>query len=143
MTKEPMTQGLIRRIRRIKRKYGIDDSQIKAKIAEHDQAEVKAQAAQIRNKERRIKTKEINRKYSENPRKVHREILKKNIEVKNPPKKEDLEQFWRPLFENAKQHQENEWIETVKLENEEKATMGKFNISNEHFENQIQGSRKL
>ena len=41
MINEPKTQSLIRRIKRIKRKYGINDSQIQAKIAEH-QAEVKA-----------------------------------------------------------------------------------------------------
>ena len=116
----------------IKRKYGINDSQIQAKIADH-QAEVKALAAQIRNKERKIKTKEINRKFSENPRKVHREILKQNIDVKNPPKKEELEQFWRPLFENPKQHQENEWVETVKAENEHKTPMAKFIIYDEHL----------
>ena len=52
----PYTVSLKRRIKRIQRKYGIDDSQIPAKVAEH-QEEVKALAAQIRNKVKAQKVK--------------------------------------------------------------------------------------
>ena len=116
------------KIGQMERKYGIDDSQIQARIAEH-QAEVKALSAQIRNKEKNQKAKEINKSFSLNPRKVHREILKQNIEIKNPPDKKELEQFWRPLFENPKTHTEGEWIETVKEENKDKTHTNKLLIS--------------
>ena len=52
MTYQPVTQHLIRKVKRIKRKYGIKDNrEIPGRIAEH-QAEIKGIAAQIRNKER-------------------------------------------------------------------------------------------
>ena len=136
---EPHTASLKRKIRRIKRKYGIDDSQIQARIAEH-QAEVKALAAQIRNKEKNQKAKEINKSFSLNPRKVHREILKQNIEIKNPPDKKELEQFWRPLFENPKTHTEGEWIETVKEQNKDKAHMNKLLICQEDIKRKLDES---
>ena len=62
MTYEPVTKHLIRKVKRIKRKYGIKENKdIPGRIAEH-QAEIKALAAQIRNKERKENTKTINKK---------------------------------------------------------------------------------
>ena len=53
MTHEHVTKHLIRKVKRIKRKYGIKENKdIPGRIAEH-QAEIKALAAQIRNKERK------------------------------------------------------------------------------------------
>ena len=72
-----------------------------------------------------------------NPRQVHREILKQNIEVKNPPDQKDLEGFWCPLFENPKTHQESEWIETVITENTDKPTMRKLFISQEDIKRKL------
>lgn len=77
----PPTRHLALKIGRLKRKYNIQDSQIKAKIAEH-QAHIKGLAAQIRNKERKINFKRINKLFAENPRKVYRELINNIIEVK-------------------------------------------------------------
>ena len=112
MQYQPITKHLLQKMRRIKRKYGIrDDSEIPGRIAEH-RAEVKALAAQIRNKERKEKSKIINKQFGENPRKVYRNIMKQSIEVENPPSKTELEQFWRPLYDNTIQHQENDKLLT-------------------------------
>ena len=40
-----------------------------------------------------------------------------------PPEKESLENFWRPLYETEKIHQEHDWIETITEKNENKAAM--------------------
>ena len=137
MQYQPITKHLLRKMRRIKRKYGIrDDSEIPGRIAEH-QAEVKALAAQIRNKERKENSKIINKQFGENPRKVYRNIMKQSIEVENPPSKTELEQFWRPLYENTTQHQENEWIDTITAANETKHPMSTLTIGIDHLKNKL------
>ena len=109
---------------------------MKGRIAEH-QAEIKALAAQIRNKEKTEKAKVINKQFGENPRKVFREILKQTIEVEKPPPKEELEQFWRPLYENPIQHQESEWIKAITSANKEKHPMLPFTIELEHLKRKL------
>ena len=37
------------------------------------------------------------------------------IQVDEPPEKQELENFWRPLYETEKQHTEGEWINIVKV----------------------------
>ena len=137
MTYEPVTKHLIRKVKRIKRKYGIKDNKdIPGRIAEH-QAEIKALAAQIRNKERKENTKTINKKFGENPRKVYREIMKESIEVLKPPCEEQLENFWRPLYETPVQHKENEWINTIISENRERQEMAPFIIDLDHMKRKL------
>ena len=118
----PPTRHLALKIGRLKRKYKIEDHQIKAKIAEH-QAHIKGLAAQIRNKDKRINHQRINKLFAENPRKVYRELISDTIEVDKPPQKEDLETFWRPLYETEKQHQEGPWVEKIIESNEPKPKM--------------------
>ena len=118
----PPTKHLALKVGRLKRKYKIEDHQIRAKIAEH-QAHIKGLAAQIRNKDKKINQKRINRLFAENPRKVYRELISDTIEVENPPKKEELEQFWRPLYETAKQHQEGPWVQKIEATNAPKPKM--------------------
>ena len=128
MSNEPNTKHLIRKIRRIKHKYKIkDDDQFQARIAEH-KIEVKALAGQIRNREKKENTKTINKQFGQNPRKVYRDIMKEEILVEKPPKEEELNQFWRPLFENQKHHTESDWVETIIEENANKPHMMAFTI---------------
>ena len=54
----PPTKHLALKVGRLKRKYKIEDHQIRAKIAEH-QAHIKGLAAQIRNKDKKINQKRI------------------------------------------------------------------------------------
>ena len=122
VTSGPLTKSVTRQVARIQRKYKITDRQIRARIAEH-QAEIKGLAAQIKNKEKRINTKIINSQFATNPRKVYRELINETIEVTTPPEKESLENFWRPLYETEKIHQEHDWIETITEKNENKAAM--------------------
>ena len=71
MATKPVTKHLALKIRRIQRKYNIMDKDTRAKIAEH-KANIKGFAAQIRNKEKKIQQKVINKQFAENPRKVYR-----------------------------------------------------------------------
>ena len=96
-TSEPPSRNLLNRLRRLKRKYGISEEQFKAKIAEH-QVQLKALAAEIKNRGKKAEVKQINKQFKENPRKVYRDLIEENIDVENPPAKDKLEEFWRPLL---------------------------------------------
>ena len=49
--------------------------------------------------------------------------MKESIEVLKPPCEEQLENFWRPLYETPVQHKENEWINTIISENRERQAL--------------------
>ena len=132
----PPTRHLALKIGRLKRKYKIEDNQIKAKIAEH-QAHIKGLAPQIRNKEKKINHKRINKLFAENPRKVYRELISDTIEVVTPPKKEDIEQFWKPLYETEKQHKEGPWVETIIKSNEPKPKMNVINFDSDTIKRKL------
>ena len=123
-------RNLLKKIDIIKRKYNVNNAQIEGRMAEH-QATVKALAAEIRNKEKKFNTKQINKQFAENPRIVYRNLARETITVQDPPKAEEVERFWRPLFEDPKQHQESQWIETIKEKNRGKQQMAELVITEE------------
>ena len=137
MTKnEPLTRSLINRVHRIQRKYNIDSSEFKAKVAEH-QVTLKGLSAELRNKEQKIENKRINSLFKENPRAVYRELKEETISVDKPPDKTELENFWRPLFETAKDHQENDWVDLVITKNDEKPEMLDMFITPDVIKNKV------
>jgi len=69
-SKEPPTKNLINRRSRLKRKYNISQDQFNAKIAEHS-TQLKALAAQLRNKTKKIENKRIIHQFRENPRNIY------------------------------------------------------------------------
>ena len=136
MTSEPATRNLMNRLRRLKRKYGISEEQFKVKIAEH-KARLKALAAELRNRTKKAEKKNINKQFKENPRTVYRNLTEETIEVENPPEKETLEQFWRPLFENPKEHTESRWVREVIHQNKDKDEMHVFDITHEDIKDKL------
>ena len=130
MNTQNHARNLLRKIDGIKRRYNISNDQMEGRLAEH-QAIVKGLAAELRSKEKKIKTKQINKQFAENPRVVYRSIARETIEVREPPKEEEVERFWRPLFEDPKQHQESQWIETIIEKNREKQEMPELVITEE------------
>ena len=122
LSSRPLTKNLVIRIHRLERKYKIKDGNLRAKIADH-QATIKGLAAQARNKERKINQRVINKKFAEHPRKVYRDLKDEDIQVEDPPEHHELETFWRPLYENEKQHTEGEWIKVVEDKNRDKGNM--------------------
>ena len=133
---------LRKKIKKIKRKYSIKTTeQLNSRIAEN-QAEIKALAAQIRNKDKKIDSKKINKLFNRNPRMVYRNLIRDEIKVKSPPTQQEVENFWRPLYEDPKKHREGEWIDTVKEANKGKLKMPALEITQEtvrkkvaHFSN--------
>ena len=86
------------------------------KVAEH-QTKVKALAAQIRNKQWKINAKQMNRRSAENPKIVYISMAKETVQIQTPPSEEDLERFWKPLFDD------NTWIDTIRQKNSQKQQM--------------------
>ena len=130
------SRNLLRKINKIQRKYNIQENQFAERIAEH-QALVKGIAGQIRGKEKKINSKQINRQFAENPRLVYRSLTNSTIEVRVPPKEDEVEGFWRPLCEDPKQHREAEWTQTVEEINRNKQQMPAINITEEKIRNKI------
>ena len=124
-TKEPLTKNLIKRLQRLKRKYNISEEQFISKIAEHS-TQLKALSAEVRNKTKKAESKNINKLFKENPRNVYRKLTEDEIIVEKPPLKEDLEKFWRPLFETPKYHKESEWVQEIVDKNSDKPEMSFF-----------------
>ena len=63
--------------------------------------------------------------------------MKESIEVLKPPCEEQLENFWRPLYETPVQHKENEWINTIMSENRERQEMAPFIIDLDHMKRKL------
>ena len=127
---------LQRKIEKIKKEYKVGEQQLNGLIAEH-QAKIKALAAQIKNTETKINEKRINKQFAENPRLVYRNLACNTIEVKEPPRLEDIEGYWRPLYEDPTQHQEPRWIDTIKEKNRNKPIMPELTITEDKLRRKI------
>ncbi len=93
------------------RKYNITDRNMLQSIDEELKQKVQCKAQRIRRYEKRNNFFIQNRNFKENTKKFYRDISKKHSDVLNPPNKEDLEQFWKPIWENEKSYNEEaEWI---------------------------------
>lgn len=54
---------------------------------------------------------------------VYKSLLKEERKVSYPPTQEEVENFWRPFYEDTKVHKENNWINIIKEENKKKEKM--------------------
>ena len=49
--------------------------------------------------------------FENNPQKGYRELREERVEITNPPTEEEIENFWRPTYENDKSLNDNvQWI---------------------------------
>ena len=49
--------------------------------------------------------------FENNPQKSYRELREERVEITNPPTEKEIENFWRPIYENDKSHNDNaQWI---------------------------------
>ena len=124
------------KILKIKRKYNIIGDDLSGKIAEL-KAIIKGMAAEVRNRERKEEERRINREFDQNPRTVYSKLMGDSIEVVTPPGTEELEGFWRPLFEDDQQHQENDWTAHIETTNQLKPAMNPMNISLDSFNRKL------
>ena len=63
---------------------------------------------------------------------------KETIEVKKKtPAKKEIEGFWKPIFEDQKQHQESQLITTIIDKNNNKSSMAEMDISEQKIKKKI------
>ena len=122
----PQQRGrLYQKVTAIEHKYGINDDQhLRYKLNEITD-KIPALAKQVKNKQIKLDAKNHNREFRTNARKFYHNIVSENIEVKQPPDQQELENFWRPLYENAVEHNPNNrgiHITTEKNENKQQMT---------------------
>ena len=93
-------------------------------IAKELEGKILAMARRIEKEDNKYKSRIENKQFKNNPRAFYRNLIGKNISVNEPPSTEDLEEYWRPLFETEKTHnKEAQWIEEVENLNETKPPM--------------------
>ena len=65
-----------------------------------------------------------------NPKKVYREMRENNSKrLKDMPEKEAVEEFWKSMWENPKEHRSNTpWMEMLKREYCKEATQKNYEI---------------
>ena len=101
-----LSAKLRRAIEKIKRKYSIQENQLEKKIL-YLHAEVQSLAQRKRNRDNWHQAKVQNKMFEQNAREFYRSLEGSTIEVKEPPQKEALENYWRQMFEEERQHQED------------------------------------
>jgi len=118
-----------RKINKIKHKYHLhNNSQLQRKKIELE-AEIPALANQIKEKERKINNRKHNQQFNTNARKFYRDLIKDEITIGQPPTYTQLNDFWRPLYENPMQHNPNpEWMNLIKDELRPRKKMSSLTI---------------
>ena len=121
----PTPQGRLKNIiGRLRAKYHATNTEELRNIAWELEGKIPAIAKRIKNQEEKRKAQMQNRMFKSNPRTFYRNLIRDNITVENPPEKENLENYWRPLFENeGTYNQEAQWIEDIRRKNETKPQM--------------------
>ena len=87
---------------------------------------------EVRNREKKAEERRINKQFDQNPRSVYCKLLEDSIEVLKPSGAEELEGFWRPLFEDGQQHRESDWTALIETSNQQKPAMSQKNVSLDH-----------
>ena len=117
------SRKLRKSIEKIKRKYKIQETQLEQKIV-HLRAETKSAAQRVKNKDMWHQAKVQNKMFEQNAREFYRTMEGNTIVVKEPPREEELENYWRPMFEEERQHQEEiEITSAIERENQGKVQM--------------------
>ena len=108
-----------RKIRTIERNYKIRRHQGFTEVKEIIKQQMQAKAQRIRRFEKRSKFYRQNKTFKEDTKRFYRELGKKSIEVNEPPKIQEVEDFWSKIWENNKTHNSNaSWIKEQEKMNE-------------------------
>jgi len=88
----------------IRNKYKIQrDSQLEERKVELGM-QITALAKRIKNADDKHERRKQNNKFETNPKLFYRELREEKIDIKKIPSKEDLENFWRNLYEEEKEY---------------------------------------
>ena len=95
----------------IQRKHSIKTKKESEAIMETLKMKIQAKAQQLRRYAKRSKQYNQNRLFNNDRKKFYRSLGKEEIKVKNPPSKEEIEQFWRGILGEEKHHNDKaDWI---------------------------------
>ena len=73
--------------------------------------EIKSKADNLRHQKCLIERKSINKQFSHNPKKVYRRMKDDKIEIEKVPTKENVEQFWKSIWQdNSIFNEKAEWL---------------------------------
>ena len=105
-----------KRKERVKKKYKIVSVQDIETAREIIKMKIQAKAQRVRRHEKRSKQYKQNRLFQNDRKKFYRTLGKSQIQVEKPPKKEEIERFWKEILEDEKSHQYSaEWIEREEI----------------------------
>ena len=111
MAQKGETQKISKKKQRIKKKYKITTNQDLQTVRETLKMKIQGKAQRIRRYVKRSKQFSQNQMFTNNRKKVFRNLGKEQISVEKPPKKEATEAFWRNILENDREHNHSaEWI---------------------------------
>ena len=97
--------------RKMRIKYKIRSMDNVPEVRESLLQQISAKAQRLRRMDKRQKQFHQNRLFKENPRQLYRELGKKEFKIEKTPKKEEMENFWKKIWEDTKQHDvEASWI---------------------------------
>lgn len=103
---------------KLESKYNIASADDLTRVKEILKQKIQAKAQRVRRYKKRVLQYQQNKQFNEGAKSFYRNILNKQIDVKNHPPIEDVEQFWKGIWEDNKQHNhEAPWIESLKEEN--------------------------
>ena len=109
-----MEKGAIshqRKERQMKKRYNIKNRGDIPEAREKLKQQIQAKAQRIRRYEKRSKQFRQNKIFKSDPKKFYRELGKNQIEVKEPPPLDKIEDFWSKIWEDEKQHNDTaQWI---------------------------------
>ena len=100
-----------RKSRRVKKKYNIIDKVSLDTAKEVLKQKIQVKAQRLRRFDKRTKFYRQNKIFKTDAKKFYREIGKSKIEVKEPPKNEEVEEFWNDIWGKEKKfNEEASWI---------------------------------
>jgi hypothetical protein len=105
--------------RKIFQKYKVTDTKEIAQLIENLKQKIQAKAQRIRRYEKRKNRYIQNKLFKENTKQFYRYLGAKTIAMKEQPHMEEVESYWKSLWEEKVKHNEEaEWIRKEKREKE-------------------------
>ena len=130
------------KVKKISSKYNLHKCEMDTKI-EILKQKIQLKAKRIDRYKKRSNFYKQNKTFKENAKKFYRELGKSQITVEKPPKKEEMEEFWKGIWTNPKPFNENaEWIKTQETKNENVETQTWEDISKEEVSLALKKSHK-
>ena len=131
----------IQKKKKLMKIYAIKNNDEIDNVRERLKQEIQAKAQRIRRYEKRSKFYRQNKLFKQDGKKFYRELGKKDIQIKEHPKKEEIEFFWRKIMEDDKEHNSSaEWIKEQEEANKNIQTQEWENITAEEINLAIRNS---